>query len=72
MTFDANYLLASFFVSSVGLVLFMYGKRMARVPQLAVGLVLLVYPYFLTSIGVLFAIAALLLALMGLAIQRGL
>jgi hypothetical protein len=72
MTFDANYLLASLLVSSIGFVLLVYGKRMARLPQLAVGLVLLVYPYFLTSVSVLLAIAVVLLALMGFLIQRGL
>lgn len=72
MTFDANYLLASLLVSSIGFVLLVYGKRMARLPQLAVGLVLLVYPYFLTSVSVLLAIAAVLLVLMGFLIQRGL
>jgi hypothetical protein len=55
MTFDANYLLASLLVSSIGFVLLVYGKRMARLPQLAVGIVLLVYPYFLSSVSWLLA-----------------
>lgn len=40
---------ASFVVSAIGFVLFAYGKRLARVPQLIVGLVLMVYPYFVTA-----------------------
>lgn len=72
MTFDANYLLASLLVSSIGFVLLVYGKRMARLPQLAVGIVLLVYPYFLSSVSWLLGIAVVLLALMGFLIQRGL
>ena len=71
MNFDPSSLVASFVVSSIGFVLFMYGKKMRRLPQLAVGLVLLIFPYFISSVLAMLAIAAVLLALMWLALKRG-
>ena len=50
MTFDANQLLLSLLVSSVGLVLFMYGKKQARAPQLVTGIVMCIYPYFVSNL----------------------
>ena len=41
------------FVGVLGLVLFMYGKKQQRWPQLAGGLLLMVYPYFATSVAAL-------------------
>ena len=36
-------------VSAVGVVLFVYGKKQERVPQLVAGLLFMVYPYFVES-----------------------
>ena len=47
--FDATSLLLSLLVSSVGFVLFVYGKKQSRVPHMGFGLVLCVYPYFVSS-----------------------
>src|SRR5690349_4610552 len=60
---DPNGLLASLFISSIGLVTFLYGKKQGRVPQLVIGLVLVVYTYFLSSVIWMFVIAAFLLGL---------
>jgi hypothetical protein len=68
---DANGLLASLFISSIGLVTFLYGKKQGRVPQLVIGLVLVVYTYFLSSIAWMFGIAAVLLGLLWLAVRLG-
>jgi hypothetical protein len=57
MEFDANLLLASLLISSVGFVLFVYGKKQARVPQMAIGLILLGDPYFVSNLLLMFAIA---------------
>ncbi|TDI24639.1 MAG: amino acid transport protein [Acidobacteria bacterium] len=40
----------------IGFVLFVYGKKQDRWPQLAAGLILMVYPYFATSLVSLVAI----------------
>lgn len=71
MNFDASSLIASFVVSSVGFVLFVYGKRMSRFPQLGVGLLLLIYPYFVSSVPLMLGVALVLLALLWLAVKRG-
>ncbi len=71
LNFDANSFLASMLVSSIGFVLFMYGKRMRRGPQLVSGLILMIYPYFVPSILPMFAIAVVLLFLTWLAVKRG-
>jgi hypothetical protein len=49
MDFDAGALIAGLAVSAIGFVCFSYGKKMSRAPQLGVGLVLMVFPYFASS-----------------------
>jgi len=46
MDFDPNFLLLSLIPSGIGFVLFRYGKKAERWPQLVGGLLLMVYPYF--------------------------
>jgi len=46
MSFDPTWLFISLIPSGVGFVLFVYGKKQGRWPQLAAGLLLMVYPYF--------------------------
>ncbi len=60
MDLEMGPLLTSMLVSSVGLVLFMYGRRMKRVPQIVVGLVLVVFPYFVSSVWLMLVIGAVL------------
>jgi multisubunit Na+/H+ antiporter MnhC subunit len=50
MSFDPTWLFLSLFPSGIGFVLFVYGKKQGRWPQLAAGLSLMVYPYFTSSI----------------------
>lgn len=71
MTLDAGSFFASLLVSGVGFVLFEYGRRMRRPPQIAIGLVLLIFPYFVASVWAMVAIAAVLLVLLWLALARG-
>jgi hypothetical protein len=61
----------SLLVSGVGFVLFEYGRRMRRPPQIAVGLVLMVFPYFVASVWAMLGITAGLLVLLWLALARG-
>jgi hypothetical protein len=69
---NSNALLASVLVGSVGLGLFMYGRRQRRAPHLAAGILLMVYPYFVPSVGLMIAIAAALCGLLYLASYLGL
>lgn len=49
MDFDPVSLLLSLLVSGVGFVLFSYGRKMQRFPQLVAGLSLMIFPYFVSS-----------------------
>ncbi|MHC4844765.1 MAG: amino acid transport protein [Planctomycetota bacterium] len=53
--------LAGILVSTVGLVLFMYGKRASRPPQFGAGVFLMVVPYFVHSVLWLSGVAGLTL-----------
>ena len=48
---SAGSLFASLLVSTVGLFLFLYGKKTLRFPQLSSGLVLMIFPYFVPGAG---------------------
>jgi hypothetical protein len=68
---DAGWLIASLVVSSVGFVLTYYGRKMRRAPQLATGVLLMAYPYFVSNLILMFVIAALLLGAMWFALRMG-
>lgn len=72
MDIDVNSLLASIVPSSIGFVAFMYGKRQGRAPHIVVGLVLMVFPYFVSNIPLMFGIAALLSLGLWLGVRAGL
>ena len=71
MSLDANSLIAGLLVSSVGFVLFSYGRKLSRPPQLAAGLVLLVFPYFVSSVLAMLGIALALCVGLYLAVRAG-
>ncbi len=59
--FTAESLIASLIVSSIGTVAFIYGKRQSRVPHMAVGVLLCVFPYFVENLYLVGGITVLLL-----------
>ncbi len=65
-------LLASMLVSAIGLVVFGYGKRLQRVPQIVIGLVLIAFPYVVPSVPLMAGITAVLLGGLWLMIRLGL
>ena len=69
---DLNSILVGVFISLVGLALLMYGRRQTRLPHMVVGLILIVYPYFVGSIVIQLAVAVVLLAALALASRLGL
>lgn len=71
MDFDANALLASMAIGSIGLVCFIYGKRQQRLPQMIVGFALMAYPYFVSNLLLMGAIAVVLLGGLWLAVRQG-
>ena len=67
-----NALLASLVPSSIGLVMFMYGKRQGRAPHMVVGIVMMIYPYLVPNIFLMFGIAAVLSLGLWLGVRQGL
>jgi hypothetical protein len=47
---NVNWLLLSMFYSTVGLGMFMYGKKAVRFVPLIAGILLMVVPYFISSL----------------------
>ena len=50
MNFDPNFLFLSLIPGGIGFVLFIYGKKQGRMPQLVAGLIFMVYPYFTPTV----------------------
>lgn len=72
MDMDPNALIASLIVSAIGLVVFTYGKRQQRVPQIVIGIVLCAFPYVVGDPLWISVIAAALLGGLWLAVRFGL
>ena len=60
MDFDPTLLMVSLLPSGIGFVLFIYGKKAQRWPHLLCGLLLMVYPYFTTTLTMLLGVGLLL------------
>ena len=68
---DAGPLFFSLLIGSVGTGLFIYGRKQTRIPHLVVGLVLVIYPYFVPNLWLMAGIAAALLAALWGAVKAG-
>jgi len=71
VSLDPTWLFASLITSGIGFVLFVYGKKQRRWPQLAGGLVFMVYPYFATSLLLLVAVGLVLEVILWYVIRLG-
>jgi hypothetical protein len=71
MSFDPTWLFISLFPSGIGFVLFVYGKKQGRWPQLAAGLLLMVYPYFTQTLVPLVVTGAVIGTVLWYAIRLG-
>jgi len=71
MSLDPAPLIVSLLIGSVGLGLFIYGKRQSRFVHLFVGIALMVFPYFVPSVLWMVVIAAVLVSLPWLASRSG-
>ena len=71
LNLDGNALLLSLLIGCVGFVCFAYGKRQGRVPQMLAGIILSVYPYFVSNLMAMTAIAVAILLLLALSLRLG-
>jgi hypothetical protein len=53
--FDPTVLIVSMIPSGIGFVLFTYGRKEHRAPQLLFGVLFMVYPYFTPTLGIMLA-----------------
>jgi hypothetical protein len=72
MNFDPASLAASLLISSVGWVLFSYGRKQHRFPHVAMGVVMMAYPYFMSSVALQLGLLPVLLALLWVLTRLGL
>ena len=71
VSLDPSSLLLSFIAGSIGVVLLIYGRKQARIPQLVAGVLFMVYPYFTPSAAWMLAVGAALGAGLWWAIRLG-
>jgi hypothetical protein len=71
MSLDPGWLFLSLVIGGVGFVLFVYGKKQERWPQLVTGIALMIYPYFVSSLGALLGVGLLLCVALWLALRNG-
>jgi len=63
VTFSAGALLWGLLFSSIGLGFFLYGKKQRAVVPLVCGIVLMIYPYFISNLAVLVGVGVVLAAI---------
>ena len=68
---DAQNIVIAFFVGLVGFALFVYGKRQSRWPHMLAGVVLMIYPYFVSIPALSAAIGIGVLAALWLLVRFG-
>jgi hypothetical protein len=71
MAFDPGWLFVSLIAGGIGFVLFVYGKKQQRWPQLVAGLLFMVYPYFTSTITSMIVAGAIVGALLWYALREG-
>jgi len=71
MNIDPTFLFLSLIPSGIGFVLFRYGKKADRWPQLVGGLMFMLYPYFTGSTSMLVGVGTLLGAAVYATIRAG-
>jgi hypothetical protein len=71
MNFDPTWLFLSLIPGGIGFVLFVYGRKQQRWPQLVGGLIFMIYPYFATTVLSLTVAGLLLGALLWFVIHAG-
>jgi hypothetical protein len=71
MSFDAGWIMWELVLGGVGFVLFTYGRKQQRIPQLVAGLLFMVYPMFVSGVVGLLLVGCLLGGGLWLAVRLG-
>ena len=71
MSLDPLWLFLSLIPGGLGFILFVYGKKQLRWPQMVAGLAFMVYPYFTPTVTSMIVVGTLLGALLWTAIRLG-
>jgi len=71
MSLDPTLIFLSLITGGAGFVLFIYGKKQARTPQLIAGLALMAYPYFVSTVMMTIAVAVAIVAALWIAVRQG-
>jgi hypothetical protein len=66
-----GWIVASLIISAVGFILLNYGRKFARIPQILVGLAMLIYPYFVPGVLANVLVAVGLGAVLWIAVRLG-
>jgi hypothetical protein len=70
-SFEPMTLFVSVVTSLVGWALFSYGRKQARIPQVIGGLLLMVYPYFVSTMTTMMVVGLSIVAGVWLALRAG-
>lgn len=68
---SGGWLLAGLLVSTVGMGLFVYGKKQTRLPQVIAGIAMMIYPGFVASPALILVICGLLCGGVWVAVRAG-
>lgn len=71
MNLSPGWIVASLIISAIGFILLNYGRKFARLPQILVGLAMLIYPYFVPGVLANVLVAVGLCAVLGVAVRLG-
>jgi hypothetical protein len=71
LSFDPDFLILDLVIGGVGFVLFVYGKKQQRWPQMAAGVLFMVYPYFVSTVGAMIGVGLVLGAGLWWAVRSG-
>lgn len=70
-SFDPTWLFLSMIPAGIGFVLFVYGKKQQRWPQLVAGLAMMVYPYFTSTITAMMAVGTVICVALWYIVRMG-
>ncbi len=70
-TFNPTWIFLSMIPGGLGFILFVYGKKQQRWPQLVAGIALMAYPYFTSSITAMTVVGVLICAALWYLVRLG-